>query len=71
MATLSESELKEAIREWASKRGLPVTDSTSILIKASYVSGTQSTNPTSEGTNYAFIAVIGNMVMAPQHGPYR
>ncbi len=73
MAVLSEAELKQAIREWAEKRGLPVDDKTGIVIAANIINThhNQTSTPNSDHPNYAFTARLDGLEMPPKAGPYR
>jgi hypothetical protein len=69
MATLTEEELKQAVKEWLQKRGIPVDDSPDIVIVTRHLRGPQTTTPSSDDPSYDFNVQIRGIQL--KEGPYR
>lgn len=69
MATLTSDELTQAVKEWLEKRGIPLTDSSSIVIITRHLNGPQTTTPSSDNPSYDFNAQIRGIQL--KEGPYR
>jgi len=71
MASLSQTELEEAVREWCEKRWIPVDGKNPIVFFTHHISGSQHTEPNSENGGYRFYVQVREIAMPVKDGPYR